>query len=181
MREVLILFCCAVASGAAPGSIRDIDWKNYSYSRLETDGVPGELRWMELRAKPSVSLINGRYVMPDNCGDDKRFCPSLTFDSVHYGALAGVDSVVAAVVLTYHTGGTAHWQFVYLLTLESGKPRLLAWLRTGSRADQGLRDLSITAGNLVLIVNDPEKRQGDCCSAGTITTRSGGQEVLLQR
>lgn|SRR5579871_402202 len=171
MREVLILICCAVASGAAAGSIRDIDWKNVSYPLLETDGVPGDLRWMELRAKPSVSLTNGRYVMPDNCGDDKRFCPSLTFDSVNYGALTGIDSAVAAVVLTYHTGGTAHWQYVYLLTLDSGKPRLLAWLRTGSRASQGLRGLSITAGNLVLVVNDPEKSQGDCCSAGTITTR----------
>ena len=68
MREVLILICCAVASGAAPGSIRDIDWRNFSYPLLETDGVPGELHWMEARAKPRVSLINGRYVLPDNWG-----------------------------------------------------------------------------------------------------------------
>jgi len=126
---------------------------------------------MEPRAKPSVSLIDGRYVEPDRCGDDKRFCASLTFDSVKYGALTGIESPVAAVVLTYHTGGTAHWQYVYVLTLESGRPRVLAWLRTGSRADQGLRNLSISAGNLVLVVNDPDRRQGDCCSAGTITTR----------
>lgn len=171
MREVLILICCALGSGAARESIRDIDWKDFSYPLLETDGVPGDLRWMEPRAKPSVSLIDGRYVVPDNCGDDKRFCATLTFESVNYGALTGIESPVAAVVLTYHTGGTAHWQYVYLLTLESGKPRLLAWLRAGSRADQGLRNFSITAGNLVLVVNDPDKRQGDCCSAGTITSR----------
>lgn len=171
MREVLILICCAVTSGSARGSIRDIDWKNFSYPLLETNRVPGDLRWMEPRAKPSVSLIDGRYVEPDRCGDDKRFCASLTFDSVKYGALTGIESPVAAVVLTYHTGGTAHWQYVYVLTLESGRPRVLAWLRTGSRADQGLRNLSISAGNLVLVVNDPDRRQGDCCSAGTITTR----------
>ncbi len=171
MREVLILICCAVVSAAAGKSIRDIDWIEFSYPLLKTDGVPGDLRWMEPGAKPSVSLTDGRYVVPDNCADDKRLCASLTFDSVNYGALTGIESPVAAVVLTYHTGGTAHWQYVYLLTLESGKPRLMAWLRTGSRADQGLRDLSIIAGNLVLVVNDPEKRQGDCCSAGTITTR----------
>ena len=121
--------------------------------------------------KETVALINGKYVVPDNCGDDIRHCPLVTFDSVSYGALTGIKSTVAAAVLTYHTGGTAHWQYVYVFAFESAKPRLLAWLRTGSRADQGLRDVSITGGDLVLAVNDPDKRQGDCCSAGTIITR----------
>ncbi len=170
MRELLVLICCAVVSGAAPQSIRDIDWKNFPYPLLETADVPGTILWMALGAKETVSLVNGRYLVPDDC-DDKRFCPLVTFDSVNYGALTGISSTVAAVVLTYHSGGTAHWQYVYVLILASGKPRLLAWLRSGSRADQGLREASITAGDLVLVVNDPEKRQGDCCSAGSITTR----------
>jgi len=170
MRELLILICCAVLSGAAPKSIRDVDWKNFSYPLLETDGVPGEVRWMALGTKESTSLINGKYVVP-NCSDDIRFCPWITFDAVKYAALRGIKSTVAAVVLTYFTGGTAHWQYVYVFALESGKPRLLAWLRTGSRADQGLREVSITGGDLVLVVNDPDKQQGDCCSAGTIITR----------
>jgi hypothetical protein len=138
---------------------------------LEADGVPGEVRWMVPDAKELASLINGRYVVPDNCSDDPRSCPSVAFDSVNYGALTGIKSTVAAVVVTYHSGGTAHWQYVYLLALESSKPRLLAGLRTGSRADRGLREVSITGGDLVLVVNDPDKREGDCCSAGTITTR----------
>lgn len=172
MRELLILICCAVVSGAAPQSIRDVNWKNFSYPLLETDAVPGEVRWMAPGAKGSVSLINGRYLVPDSCSDDTRFCSLVTLDSVNYGALAGIKSTVAAVVLTYHSGGTAHWQYAYMLTLdESGKPRLLAWLRTGSRAYQGLREVSITGGDLVLVVNDPDKRQGDCCSAGSIATR----------
>jgi uncharacterized protein YecT (DUF1311 family) len=171
MRELLILICCAVLSGAAPQSIPDVDWKDFSYPLLETDSVPGEVRWMPPGAKESVSLINGRYVVPGNCGDNVRFCPLVTFDSVDYGALDGIKSTVAAVVLTYHSGGTANWQYVYLLALDSGKPRLLAWLRTGSRADQGLREVSITDGDLVLVINNPDKRQGDCCSAESITTR----------
>jgi uncharacterized protein YecT (DUF1311 family) len=171
MRELLILICCAVVSGAAPQSIRDVDWKNFSYPLLEADGVPGEIRWMAPDAKELASLTNGRYVVPDDCNDDPRFCPLVTFDSVNYGALTGIRSTVAAVVVTYHSGGTAHWQYVYVLALESSKPRLLAWLGTGSRADQGLREVSITGGDLVLVVNDPDKRQGDCCSAGTIITR----------
>ena len=123
-------------------------------------------------AKESVSLINGKYIVRAECDrDDMRSCPLVTFDSVNYGSLAGIKSTVAAVALTYHSGGTAHWQYVYVLGLESTKPRLLAWLRTGSRADQGLREVSISGGDLVLVVNDPDKQQGDCCSAGSIATR----------
>ena len=121
--------------------------------------------------KQSVSLVNGRHVVPDSCTDDVRFCPFVALDSVHYGALTGIESPVAAVVLTYHSGGTANWQYVYVLVLESGKPRLLAWLRTGSRASKGLREVSVAGGDLVLVVNDPDKQQGDCCSAGSITMR----------
>jgi uncharacterized protein YecT (DUF1311 family) len=154
-----------------PQSIRDIDWKNFSYPLLEPDGVPGEVRWMAEGKTEIASLIDGRYVVPNECGDDIRLCPSVAFDSVNYGALIGINTTVAAVVLTYHSGGTAHWQYVYVFALESGKPRLLAWLMTGSRAAQVLREVSISGGELVLVVNDPDEQQGDCCSAGTITTR----------
>jgi uncharacterized protein YecT (DUF1311 family) len=171
MRELLILICGAVVSGAAPPSIRDVDWKNFSYPLPEFDGVPGEVRWMPLGTKESASLINGRYVVPDDCTDDPRSCPLVILDSINYGVLTGVKPTVAVVVLTYQTGGTASWQYVYVLAGESGKPRLLAWLRTGSRAYQGLRDVSIIGGDLVLVVNDPDMRQGDCCSAGSIVTR----------
>ena len=126
---------------------------------------------MESNVRESARLTNGRYVVPDNCSDDIRECPSVTFDSVNYGAVTGIRSTVAVVVLMYHTGGTAHWQYVYVFTLASGKPRLLAWLRTGSRASRGLRKLSIHAGDLILEVNDPDKAKGDCCSAGSIVTR----------
>ena len=171
MRELLILTCFAVVSGAAPQSIRDIDWKNFSYPLLGTGRVPEEVRWIAPGTKKAVALINGKYIVPDNCRDDMRHCPLVTFDSVSYGDIAGIKSTVAAAVLTYHSGGTANWQYVYVFEFESGRPRLLEWLRTGSRAARGLRDVSISNGDLVLAVNDPEKQQGDCCSAGTIITR----------
>jgi uncharacterized protein YecT (DUF1311 family) len=169
MRQLLVLIFCAVVSVAAPQSIRGVDWKNFSYPLLETDRVPDAVRWLPPSTKKSSSLINGRYIVP--CGIDKRSCPSVTFDSVNYGMLNGIESSIAAVVLTYHSGGTANWQYLYLYAFESSKPRLLAWLRTGSRGAQGLRDVSFTGGELVLAVNDPDQQQGDCCSAGSITTR----------
>lgn len=174
MRELLILTCCAVVYGAVPQSIRDIDWKNFSYPLLEADGIPGEIRWITLPdAKEPVSLANGGYIFRDDyCSDNIPSCPSVTLDFVTYGALTEIKSSAAAVVLTYYSGGTAHWQYVYVFGLDSSsKPRLLAWLRTGSRAAQGLRQVSITGGDLVVVVNDPNRQQGDCCSAGSISTR----------
>jgi uncharacterized protein YecT (DUF1311 family) len=167
--QICALLIVASTSFAAPQSIQNVDWKNFSYPLLETDGVPDAVRGMPPDTKKSASLINARYIVP--CGGDKRSCPLVTFDSVSYGAVNGIKSGVAVVVLTYHSGGTANWQYVYVLVPdESNKPRLLAWLRTGSRAAQGLREVSITGGDLVLVVNDPDNQQGDCCSAGSITT-----------
>lgn len=125
---------------------------------------------MALGSGTTVKLVDGRHAVSGDCGS-ADLCPTVTYDSVGYGAVAAIKSTVAAVVLTYHSGGTAHWQYVYVFTVESGVPRLLAWLRTGSRAYQGLRGVSIAGGNLILEVNDPEWRQGDCCSAGTIAYR----------
>jgi hypothetical protein len=173
MRSLLILCCCAVISTAQrPQSIREVDWRNFSYPLLETNRVPDSLRWMPLDMKASVRLMNGSYIIRDDfCSGNPSACRELTFGSASYGELTGIKSIVAAVTLTYHSGGTAHWQYVYLFRLESGGPRLFAWLRTGSRADQGLREASFSAGELVLVVNDPDHRQGDCCSDGSITTR----------
>jgi len=171
MCRLLILICCAIAPGVAQQSIRNFDWKNFSYPLPRAEGVPGEVHWMLPSDRTETApLINGKYVLPD-CSSDSRACPLLTFDSVSYGALTGISSRVAVVVLTYHSGGTAHWQYVYLFTLRPGKPQLLAWLRTGSRAYEGLREVSITDGDFILVVNDPDKQQGDCCSAGSIASR----------
>jgi uncharacterized protein YecT (DUF1311 family) len=168
--QICALLIVESASFAAPQSIREVDWKNFSYPLLETDDVPEEVRWIPPSAEELISLIDGRYVAP--CSNETGPCPSIIFDSVNYGAVNGIKSSVAAVVLTYLSGGTANWQYVYVFTLdESSKPRLLAWLITGSRAFQGLREVSITGGDLILVVSDPDYRQGDCCSAGSIIIR----------
>lgn len=170
MCKVLIFIFCSVCVSAQQ-SVRNVDWMNFSYPLPQHEGVPGEVHWMSsVDATKTANLVKGKYVVPD-CGEDKRFCPLLTFDSANYGVITGIKSRVATVVLTYHTGGTATWQYVYLFAVKPSKPQLLAWLRTGSRAYQGLRDVSTTDGDLILVVNDPERRNGDCCSDGSITTR----------
>lgn len=167
---ICALLIIASSSIAAPRSVREVDWKNFSYPLLDTYSAPEAVRWISPSTKGLISLINGRYVVP--CSDDTVYCPFITLDSVNYGAVNGITSSVAVIVLTYQSGGTANWQYVYVLALDgSSKPRLLAWLVTGSRAYQGLREVSITGGDLILVVNDPDNQQGDCCSAGSIITR----------
>ncbi len=162
------MLICAAVSGTAQQSVRNVDWRNFPYP-VKVQGVPAEVQWMSaVRRTETATLRNGKYVVPGTADVGSR--PLVTFDSVHYGALGGISSEVAVIVLTYHSGGTATWQYVYVFGADSGKPHLLAWLRTGSRADQGLREVSISNGDLVLEVNDPDRRQGDCCSAGTIIT-----------
>jgi hypothetical protein len=153
---------------ARSASIRDVDFRNFSYPfpHRKFLPVPDKLRWLPVETATHVSLRNGEHAFP--CGFPQ--CESLTFDQVRYGEVTGLGE--AAVVTTvYHTGGTANWQYLYVVAMRSGRPRALAWLEAGSRAYMGLRSLSIDRGDLVLVVNDPDKREGDCCSTGSITLR----------
>jgi hypothetical protein len=170
MRLLLGIVALTAATGA---SIRDVDFKNVSlpfiYHRFIS--VPNKLRWMPLAGVKTVSLRNGRHTFV--CDGDP--CHLLTLDNVVFGNIDGLPETIALAVIGFHTGGTAQWQYLYVVALHSGKPQVRAWLETGSRADMGLRRASVDHGELVLIVNDPDKREGDCCSSGTITYRYGWQ------
>jgi hypothetical protein len=177
-RTRLIWLCCtgvafsAFAFGATPKSIRDVDLENFSYPFIESDSVPNTVRWMQISKAPSIALKDGRHTLvSEDCRDAPLECPLLTLDKIQYGELTGIPQEAAIVLMTYHSGGTATWQYLYAVALSAGKPEVLAWLETGSRADKGLREVSIDRGDLVLTVNDPARRQGDCCSTGIITTR----------
>jgi len=117
-----------------------------------------------------LSLRDGQYRFPCDFPIPSD-CPSLSVDKVEFGHIEGLPETSAIVTVEYYTGGTANWQYLYVIALQSGRPRVMAWLETGSRADMGLRSATVDRGDLVLIVNDPDKRMGDCCSTGSITYR----------
>lgn len=188
----LILFLWSLSLGVMPGaspSIREIDFKNFSYPFYTDDfpGVPGQLTWLPLEATRLVGLVDGRYRFQCDAnlplGRPKTMkvlgnevpmpdpCPTLTGVAATFGQLEGLAGTAAIVEIGYHTGGTAHWSYVYVVAMQSGKPHVVAWLEAGSRADMGVRNFRIDRGDLVLIVNDPDQRQGDCCSLGTLTYR----------
>lgn len=158
-----------LASVARAASIRDVDFKNFSYPFVKSKfiSVPSRPRWMSIAVTGRVSLHEGRYTFP--C--DGPSCYLITFDRVQFATIAGMGDEVAIVTSVFHTGGTANWEYLYVVGIHGGKPQVVAWLEAGSRADMGLRHAYVDRGDLVLEVNDPDKRMGDCCSTGTITQR----------
>jgi hypothetical protein len=166
MKVVSAFFLIALG---AFGAIQDLDFKNFTYLFIknEFDSVPDKLRWMPRSGTSLISPHDGQYTFP--CDDSP--CPLLTVDQIDYGNIKGLPETIAIITTTYHTGGTATWDYLYVIALRSGKPEIMAWLEAGSRAYMGLRRLLVDHGDLVLIVEDPDKRQGDCCSSGTITYR----------
>jgi hypothetical protein len=180
--HIRFIFLSVLLLNAAPRSIRDVDFKNTSYPFIESDSVPDSVRWMPINRQRSISLKSGRHVfVSEDCRESPSECPTLTLDRVKYGELTGMAQESALVAMTYHTGGTATWQYLYVVAWRSGMPEVVAWLETGSRADKGLRNASIERGDLVLVVNDPAKREADCCSSGTITTRYRWREGSFQQ
>jgi len=178
---VAYLACSVFTLIAAAQSIRNIDLRNYSYPFVQDRAVPEAVRWMPIMAEPRIELKDGRHVFTSaDCRASRSGCPLLSVDEIRYGEIASIPREVAVVVMTYHTGGTATWQYVYVVSLQSGSPEVIGWLETGSRGYEGLRRLSIDHGELVVVVNDPTKRSGDCCSAGSITIRYRWHEGSFQ-
>lgn len=165
---VIIALMCTGLVLSAPRSVREVDFSNFDYAfvRDELAAVPTKLTWLQSRGS-TIPIRDGRYRF--SCEDSP--CPLLTVDHIVFGEIAGLSQTAALVVMTYHSGGTATWQYIYVVSMLSGTPHVVAWLETGSRAYMGLSQVSTNQGNVVVTVYDPDKRVGDCCSSGTITYR----------
>jgi hypothetical protein len=156
-----------VALGQQRTADLSIDFRNFTYPfpAQEFIPVPDKLAWMSLNVKTTITLVNGRY---DFDRANPSAGPSLILDRVLYGYLTSPKQFDAVAVLGYHTGGTAHWDYVYAFSLESSSPKLVGWFRAGSRADSGLYQLQVTNRALIVDLLDPERRVADCCSEGFV-------------
>ena len=165
---VLAIGAHALSSQQRP-EVRNIDFRNFTFPfPLKTDHrESGEVGWMETDVKSTVTLVNGRRDLDKN---HPSRGPSVTLAQVHYGYLTMNRQLDAMVVLGYHSGGSAQWNYVYAFSLASGNPKLLGWFQTGDRAYGGLCRLIVTSGEFIVDLFDPEERQADCCSAGFVRT-----------
>lgn len=67
-----------------------------------------------------------------------------------FGDVAGDERAEALVVVKIETGGSANPQIVYIFGWRKDEPEMIAYFRTGDRADGGLKDLRAEAGELVV-------------------------------
>src|SRR5262245_25632844 len=167
LRVLGILALAFAALGQQPPADQSFDFRNFTYPfpNQKFIPVPDKLAWMSLNVKTTVTLVSGRY---DFDGANPSAGPSLILDRVLYGYLTSPKQLDAVAVLGYHTGGTAHWAYVYAFSLESNSPKLVGWFRAGSRADSGLYQLEVTNRALIVDLLDPERRVADCCSEGFV-------------
>ncbi len=151
---LLILSSTVLAS--AQQSIRQVDFKNFTYPLSGPRLGHDRLVWMDPSIRPHIRLINGK--------DDPNDI-TFTLDSVTFADVTGDGEDSAIVTLDFHSGGTQQSDYVLQ------RPKLLGYFHAGDRAYSGLYKVYGDHGKLVVEVLDPTKRQGDCCSAGFIRTR----------
>ncbi|HYX72010.1 MAG TPA: hypothetical protein VE732_04510 [Nitrososphaera sp.] len=139
-------------------SIRSVDFTNFTYQAKP------------VYSRKNFSLKNGGYGGRLRDGADIPYPVSLV--GVIYGDVTGEGSEDAMVVLTESVKGTAIPYYVYVYSIEKGRPQLLWSFETGDRGDGGLRKVYAENGGFVLElygkdtgIGDIENKEetGACC------------------
>ena len=154
---VLLLFSVGFADGQK--TIRQVDFKNFSYPRTGPLLAHDHLQWLALSATRHIRLRKGT--------DSEGF----TLTSVQFANVTGDSKEDAIVVLHYDTGGTQQTDYIYIFSFVSGQPQLLAYCYTGDRSHSGLHKVYGQDGKLVIELDDPEKAIAECCSTRFIRTQ----------
>lgn len=119
-------------------SIRAVDFKNFTYLAKP----------IYANGDKTFTLQNGTYAGRH----DQVFggFDLVSLDKVSYGDVTRDGVEEAFVVLSESTKGTAVPRYVYIYTLEKGKPKLIWTLDPGDRGDGGLRQVYAEGGDLVV-------------------------------
>lgn len=180
MRALLFAVLILASSGRAesPHTIREVDFRNFTYPLSGSLLGHDRLRWLPPEAKSPrkpIHLVNGEALTKSSSfvmdGHEYTQWEGFTLQSVTFADLTGDGQEQAIVVLHYLSGGTQQTDYVYIYSFTGAKPRLLGYFHTGDRADSGLRKVFGDHGKLVVELLDPMKRSGDCCSSGIVRTR----------
>jgi len=165
----LLLF--SLLSFAAPQTtIRQVDFKNFTYPWRGPSGWPHQLEWLDTAGQEHVRLVEGRWRLHTEDEESSTPFSGLTLEEVRFDDVTGEGLTDAIVVLRLNTCGTQYSHYVYIYAFAAGKPKLLAWFHSGDRSASGLYRVYGQGGKLVIELFDPEKREGDCCSSGFVRT-----------
>jgi hypothetical protein len=132
-----------------PASIRDTDFRNFSYAFGRTTFTLRDSAQQEVRNENDIVEEMG-----------------YSLDDVIYGDVTGDGREDAVVVVEGLTGGSAvpHWVFVY--TAGASPPRQLWAFETGDRSAGGLKGVSVQDGRLVVELYGKDKVPSDPESLG---------------
>jgi hypothetical protein len=171
----LILAVVPAAQALSARSIRDVDFKNFTYPQLPS----GKCSMHSIRLRDgkwgSVERFSPRVVPPGGCWE-------VTMGHVIYGDMTGDGQEEAVIVLYAEVGGTESANDVFIYSLRNRRPVLLWKFWTGDRADGGLVKLYAENGQLVVELAGKNKfvgsdyfaedgtSNGTCCP--TVITRS---------
>jgi hypothetical protein len=166
-----VLVFATFGLAAARTSIRQLDFKNFSYPWSGPPGWRDRLEWQDGSDRKNVRLVNGRWRLDTEGGEEAAMFSGLMLEAVEFADVTDSGKEDAVVVLRFDTGGTQYSHYVYLYSFAAGKPTLLAFFHSGDRAYSGLYRVYGEGGKLVVELYDPERRSGDCCSSGFVRTR----------
>lgn len=148
---VLLVYCTVVLG--ASSSIKEIDFKNFAYPFNFDESVPLKPRWMPMEGASFIPLHDGNHGFECRAAP----CPLLTLNQVTFGEIEGLPGPSALVIANYLPKGMATLQYLYIVAIRSGRPQVVAWLKSGSPASMGFRRVSTELGDLVLVMNSPER------------------------
>lgn len=136
-------------------TIQSIDFKNFTYPWPRDLLDPSN-------PKRTFRLTNGE--LPETRTPEGRVDGmGVFFKDVNYGDVTGDGINEAIVSLSVLTGGSAIPHIIYVYTLKNKQPKLLWCFATGDRADGGFRRAYAQRVNLIVELNSPIGKQGDCC------------------
>jgi hypothetical protein len=168
-----------VSSGIATAqkSIRQVDFKNFTYPLSDTLLGHDRLQWLSIptarHGGMHIHLVNGSDLTKSSSVMGREYAQfeGFTLQSVQFADLTDDSKEEAIVVLRYATGGTQSTDYVYIYSVEGGTPKLLGYCHTGDRAYYGLHRVYGDHETLVFELFDPRQRSGDCCSSGLVRMR----------
>ncbi len=170
MNKPFILFSlvCAISlSTFAQGDIRQVDFKNFTYSVLDLSG----------EGKEKITVKDGEF---DRNTEDEKMFFSITVEG--YGDLDGDGKEEAVVTTLMNTGGTGNFTNGIIFTLKGGKPVVLTEFEGGDRAYGGIVSAKILDNLLIVEQNDAGEQGAACCAEFIVTTSyewKGGKLVQV--
>jgi hypothetical protein len=167
----IVILSAPTTNAQKVDAVRQIDFENFTYVWSDAShDVPMDWKWISSTPDEQFRMIDGkhRFYSPETDTYERQQSPSITVESVTYGDLNGDGLEEAVVALNYSTGGTANWDYLYVYKPERDEIKLLARMRTGSRADGGLVRALVRENLLIVDFADSDKRVADCCSEGYV-------------